>query len=64
MIPLSSRNGELSEKAGFGCRGDRLSGPGKRRLGAGGSVWEKKPARRFRLEANECIVATAGRAKS
>jgi hypothetical protein len=45
-IPLSSRNGELSEKAGLGCRGDRLSGPGKGRLEAGGTVWEKDPARR------------------
>jgi hypothetical protein len=63
-IPLSSRNGELSEKAGFGCRGDRLSGPGKGRLGAGGTVWEKNPARRSRLEANRCILATPGRPKN
>ena len=33
----------MSEKAGSGSRGDRLSGPGKGRLGAGGTVWEKKP---------------------
>ena len=60
-LPLSSRNGELSEKAGFGCRGDRLSGPGKGRLGAGGTVWEKNPARTSRLEANGGILATGGR---
>jgi hypothetical protein len=63
-IPLSTRNGELSEKAGLGCRGDRLSGPGKGRLGTGGTVWEKNPARRSRLEANGCVLATAGKPKN
>ena len=63
-IPLSSRNRELSEKAGFGCQGDRLSGPGTGRLGGGGTVREKNPARRSRLEANGCILATAGRPKN
>ena len=28
-FPISPRNGEVSEKAGFGIRGNRLSGPGK-----------------------------------
>jgi len=40
-IPLSPCNGELSEKAGSGCSGDGFSGPGKGRLGAGGTIWEK-----------------------
>ena len=31
----------MSEKAGSGSRGDRLSGPGKGRLEAGGTIWEK-----------------------
>ena len=40
-ISISPRNGELSEKAGAGSRGDKLLGPGKGRLGAGGTIWEK-----------------------
>jgi len=62
--PLSSRNGELSEKAGLGCRGHRLSGPGKGRLGAGETGREKTPARKSRLEANGYIFTTAGRPKN
>ena len=61
--PISPRNGEVSEKTGSGSRGDRLSGPGKGRLGGDGTVWEKKPCRRVRLEANGCLLATAGRPK-
>jgi hypothetical protein len=60
-IPLSSRNAELSEKAGLGCRSDRLSGFGKGRLGAGETVWEKNPVRRFRVEANWHTLTTTGR---
>ena len=62
--PISPRNGEVSEKTGSGSRGDRLSGPGKGRLGGDGTVWEKKPCRRVRLEANGCLLATAGRPKN
>ncbi len=40
-IPIFPRNGELSEMAASGNRGIRLSGPGKGRLGAGGTIWEK-----------------------
>jgi hypothetical protein len=32
----------VSEKVGSGCRGDGLSGPGKGRKGAGGTVWENE----------------------
>ena len=42
-IPISARKGEVSEKAGSGSRDDRFSGPGKGWLGAGGTLWEKKP---------------------
>jgi hypothetical protein len=41
-IPISSRNAEVSEKVGSGCWGDGLSGPGKGRKGAGGTVWENE----------------------
>jgi len=58
-IPLPTRKGEFSEKAGFGCRGARLSGPEKGRLGAGGTVSGQKPDRRVRQAANGCILATA-----
>jgi hypothetical protein len=54
----------LSEKAGLGCRGHRLSGPGKGRLGAGETGREKTPARKSRLEANGYIFTTAGRPKN
>ncbi len=40
-IPISHRNGEVSEKAGSGSQGDGFSGPGKGRLGAGGTISEK-----------------------
>src|ERR1035437_7045784 len=40
-ILLSPRNGEVSQKAGSGSCGDRLSGSGKGRLGLGGTIWEK-----------------------
>ena len=33
---------EVSEKAGSGSQGDRLSGPGKGRLGANGNISEKQ----------------------
>ena len=59
-IPLPSGNREFSEKAGFGCRGVRLSGPGKGRLG-GGTVPVEEPALRVRLEANGCVFAATGR---
>jgi hypothetical protein len=41
-----------------------LSGPGKGRLGAGGTGREKNPARKSRLEANGYILTTAGRPKN
>ncbi len=43
---------------------DRFSGPGKGWLGAGGTLWEKTRARRARLEATGCILATAGGSKN
>ena len=45
-IPISPRNGEVSEKAGSGSRGDRFSGLGKGWLGASETLWEKNHARR------------------
>ena len=63
-IPLSSRNGELSEKAGSGSRGNGFSGSVEGRLGADGTLWEKNGARRARLEANRYILATGGGPKS
>ena len=49
MIPISHRNGEVSEKAGSGCPGDEFLGLVKGWLGAGGTLWEKNRARRARL---------------
>ncbi len=47
-IPISPRNGEVSEKAGSGSQGDGFLGPGKAWLGAGGTLWEKNHARRVK----------------
>ena len=49
MIPISHRNGEVSEKAGSGCPGDEFLGLVKGWLGAGGTLWENNRARRARL---------------
>ncbi len=59
-IPMSPRNGEVSEKAGSGSQGDGYLGLGKGWLGAGGTLGEKNHTRRARLEATACIIATAG----
>jgi len=54
----ASRNGGLSERAGFGSLPDRLSGPGKGRLGADGTVWER--CLRACQGPNGCILPTIG----
>lgn len=41
-VPIFPRNGGLSEKAGSGNGAGGFSGPGKRPLGAGGTVWENR----------------------
>ena len=41
-IPISSNNAEVSGKVGSGCRGGGLSGPGKGRKVADGTLWENK----------------------
>ena len=64
MIPISPGNGEVSEKAGSGSQGDGYLGLGKGWLGAGGTLREKNHARRARLEATGCIIATAGGSKN
>ena len=43
-IPISPRNGEVSEKAGSGCPGDGFSGLVKGWLGVGGTLGEKNRA--------------------
>src|ERR1035441_3470781 len=63
-IPISPRNGEVSEKAGSGSRGDRLSGPGKGGWQPVGPSGRINCARRARLETNGCIFATAGGPKN
>jgi hypothetical protein len=63
-IPLSSRNGELSEKAGAGCRCGRLSGPVKGGWQPVGPSGRKPRARRARLEANGCTLTTGRRPKN
>jgi len=40
-ILISPRNGEVSEKAGSGSRGDGVLGLGKGWLGASGTIWQK-----------------------
>ena len=61
-IPIFPRIGEVSEKAGSGSR--RAFRTRKGWLGAGGTLWEKNHARRARLEATGCIIATAGGSKN
>ena len=63
-IPISSNNAVVSEKVGSGCRGDGLSGPGKGRKVADGTVWENRLCSEARLRATGCMLVSAGRPKN
>src|ERR1019366_3876275 len=67
-IPISSRNGELSEKAGSGSPATGFQDPEKggcEPVGPSGRKYcARRCARRARLEGGGCILATAGGPKN